>query len=104
MQLKAVHSGMGSSLLDDVSRGGGGGNQILFCGCRWTDGAAIVGEVVPVDGVRFRIVGKLLMLKDGCRGMRRPLFWDWYLSKDDGLGGGRELRDGVVMGNNCLSR
>ena len=23
MQLKAVHSGMGSSLLDDVSRGGG---------------------------------------------------------------------------------
>ena len=103
MQLKAVHSGMGSSLLDDVSRGGGG-NQILFCGCRWTDGAAIVGEVVPVDGVRFRIVGKLLMLKDGCRGMRRPLFWDWYLSKDDGLGGGRELRDGVVVGNNCLSR
>ena len=79
MQLKAVHSGMGSSLLDDVSRGGGGGNQILFFGCRWTDGAAIVGEVVPVDGVRFRIVGKLLMLKEGCRGMRRPLLWDWYL-------------------------
>ena len=25
MQLKAVHSEMGSSLLDDVSRGGGGG-------------------------------------------------------------------------------
>ena len=45
---------------------------------------------MPVDGVRFRIVGKLLMLKDGCRGMRRPLLWDWYLSKDDGLGGGRE--------------
>ena len=98
----------GSALGDGVVTTGwcvpwGGGNQILFCGCRWTDGAAIVGEVVPVDGVRFRIVGKLLMLKDGCR-MRRPLLWDWYLSKDDGLGGGREWRDGVVVGNNCLSR
>ena len=29
MQLKAVHSGMGSSLLDDVSRGGGEPNTVL---------------------------------------------------------------------------
>ena len=32
MQLKAVHSGMGSSLLDDVSRGGGGGTKYCFSG------------------------------------------------------------------------
>ena len=29
MQLKAVHSGMGSSLLDDVSCGGGGEPNIV---------------------------------------------------------------------------
>ena len=31
MQLKAVHSGMGSSLLDDVFRGGGG-TKYCFAG------------------------------------------------------------------------
>ena len=30
MQLKAVHSGMGWSLLDDVSRGGGGEPNIVL--------------------------------------------------------------------------
>ena len=30
MQLKAVHFGTGLPLLDDLSRGGGGGKPLLF--------------------------------------------------------------------------
>ena len=37
MQLKAVHSGMGSSLLDDASRGGGEPNIVLRVSLDWWD-------------------------------------------------------------------